>query len=63
MPVNKKPVRLPSLKRPSPPKEMSTPPEKKLKSAVADMGIDDAKKNDKSGSIKLIPPRPKRKYG
>jgi protein phosphatase 1 regulatory subunit 10 len=63
IPVNKKPVKLPSLKRPSSPKEPSTPPEKRLKSAVADMGIDDAKKNDKSGSIKLIPPRPKRKYG
>lgn len=62
-PVNKKPVRLPSLKRPSPPKELSAPPEKKLKPAIADMGTDDAKKNDKSGSIKLIPPRPKRKYG
>lgn len=63
MPVNKKPVRLPSLKRPSPPKELSAPPEKKLKPAIADTGTDDAKKNDKSGSIKLIPPRPKRKYG
>jgi protein phosphatase 1 regulatory subunit 10 len=62
-PVNKKPVKLPSLKRPSPPKEMSAPPEKKLKPTVADMGTDDTKKADKSGSIKLIPPRPKRKYG
>ncbi|PNF30148.1 hypothetical protein B7P43_G01259 [Cryptotermes secundus] len=59
MPVNKKPVRLPSLKRPSPPKELSAPPEKKLKPAIADMATDDTKKNDKSGSIKLIPPRPK----
>jgi protein phosphatase 1 regulatory subunit 10 len=63
MPMNKKPVKLPSLKHPSPSKELSMPPEKKLKSAVADTGIDDTKKNDKSGSIKLIPPRPKRKYG
>jgi protein phosphatase 1 regulatory subunit 10 len=63
MPMNKKPVKLPSLKHPSPSKELSMLPEKKLKSAVADTGIDDAKKNDKSGSLKLIPPRPKRKYG
>jgi Predicted membrane protein len=62
-PVNKKPVKLPSLKRPSPPKEMSAPPEKKLKPTVAEVGTDDTKKADKSGSIKLIPPRPKRKYG
>jgi len=62
-PVNKKSVKLPSLKRPSPPKELSAPPEKKLKPSVAEVGADDAKKADKSGSIKLIPPRPKRKYG
>jgi protein phosphatase 1 regulatory subunit 10 len=60
MPVDKKPVKLPSLKRPSPPKELSTPPEKKLKPMIADTGTDDAKK---SVGIKLIPPRPKRKYG
>jgi len=62
-PVNKKSVKLPSLKRPSPPKELSAPPEKKLKPSVAEVGADDTKKADKSGSIKLIPPRPKRKYG
>jgi protein phosphatase 1 regulatory subunit 10 len=60
MPVDKKPVKLPSLKRPSPPKELSTPPEKKLKPMIADTGTDDSKK---SVGIKLIPPRPKRKYG
>jgi protein phosphatase 1 regulatory subunit 10 len=60
MPLDKKPVKLPSLKRPSPPKELSTPPEKKLKPMIADTGSDDAKK---SLGIKLIPPRPKRKYG
>ena len=62
-PVNKKSVKLPSLKRPSPPKEMSAPPEKKLKPSVADVVADDTRKADKSGSIKVIPPRPKRKYG
>lgn len=63
MPVNTKPVKLPSLKRPSPPKEMSAPPEKKLKPTVCDVGTDDTKKTDKSGNVKLVPPRPKRKYG
>ena len=65
-PVEKKPpsvpAKLPSLKRPSPPKELPTPPEKKMKPAVADSLVDDGKK-EKSGGIKLIPPRPKRKYG
>ncbi|XP_021939926.1 serine/threonine-protein phosphatase 1 regulatory subunit 10-like isoform X3 [Zootermopsis nevadensis] len=55
-PVDKKPVKLPSLKRSSPPNELSTPPEKKLKPMIADTGTDDAKK---SVGIKLIPPRPK----
>ncbi|XP_069697573.1 serine/threonine-protein phosphatase 1 regulatory subunit 10 isoform X2 [Periplaneta americana] len=59
MPIEKKPVKLPSLKRPSPPKELSTPPEKKLKPTIADAANDDAKKNEKTGGIKLIPPRPK----
>ena len=60
LPPSSLPVKFPSLKRPSPPKDLSTPPEKKMK--PTDGVAEDAKK-EKSGGIKLIPPRPKRKYG
>ncbi|PSN43441.1 hypothetical protein C0J52_02645 [Blattella germanica] len=54
------PLKLPSLKRPSPPKETPVP-EKKPKPSLPELTADDAKK-EKSGGIKLIAPRPKRKF-
>lgn len=56
--LDKRPVKLPVLKRPSPVKEIG-PPEKKLKPALTDVTSGESKKNEKSGAIKLIPPRPK----
>lgn len=57
----KKPIKMPAIKRPSPPKD-ACPPEKKAKPGFLDT-CDDSKKNEKAGAIKLIPPKPKRKYG
>lgn len=47
---------VPPLKRPSPSREAPPPPEKKLKLP------DHEEKQSKPGGIKLIPPKPKRKY-
>lgn len=57
--VTKKTPTLPSVmpvKRPSPSREAPPPPEKKIKLP------DSEEKQDKVGGIKLIPPKPKRKY-
>lgn len=57
--VKKSPATLPSVmpvKRPSPSREAPPPPEKKIKLP------DHEEKHDKPGGIKLIPPKPKRKY-
>ncbi|XP_049788424.1 serine/threonine-protein phosphatase 1 regulatory subunit 10-like [Schistocerca cancellata] len=56
--LDKRPVKFPVLKRPSPVKEIG-PPEKKLKPALTDVTSGESKKTEKSGAIKLIPPRPK----
>ncbi|GLH01293.1 Uncharacterized protein GBIM_07465 [Gryllus bimaculatus] len=53
----KKPVKLPPLKRPSPPREAG-PLEKKMK-PTPDLSVEELKKNEKPGSIKLIPSKPK----
>ncbi|XP_067001508.2 serine/threonine-protein phosphatase 1 regulatory subunit 10 isoform X1 [Anabrus simplex] len=57
-PPEKKPIKFPSLKRPSPPRE-NILPEKKLKPTIPEIVPEEVKKNEKNGSIKLIPPRPK----
>lgn len=65
-PVPKKVGSTPSIKRPSPPKDyfkdvISHPPEKRPK--IADLvKDDDEEKQSRPGGIKLIAPKPKRKY-